>query len=129
MPFETSPTSVIVRRLDQEVFPTCIAISTRSDCIALGQRVGVGGPGRATVQNYASIQIYSPELIPKDKLKCQIASDHEFPRNISFFKDDDTFLYSNNRTFGEWTHGIDGWEEVALGTLDARVCYTIFYHL
>ena len=120
-PFKAAPASVICCSIDQGIYPYCIKISPNSDTIAVGQRVESRASNKASVENYAVIQLYSTTLILEASLRCRAASDGEFPRNVSFFADGQTMLYSNNRTFGEWAHGINGWEETALGTLDAKV--------
>ena len=70
---------------------------------------------------YAAIQLYSIGLIPETTLMCQTAGDKEFPRHISFYDDGQAMLYSNNKTFGVWKRGVNGWTETPLGNLEAKV--------
>lgn len=98
-----------------------MTISPVSDIIAVGLRVKANGPERGPIRYYAAIQLYSLDLIPEVMLNCQAAEDKEFPKHISFYKDGQAMLYSNNKTFGLWTRGISGWTETAMGSLEAKV--------
>ena len=122
----------MVRRLEQEVHVLCVAISPDSEIVAVGQWVRSSGSDRAApAQHYAAIQLYSSDLIPEEMLKCRAAGDKEFPRNISFYSDGQTMLYSCNRTFGVWTRerarGVISWQETSLGSLDAKVVSIVDY--
>lgn len=121
VPLETSPTSVNVRQIEQNVRVNCVAISPNSEIIALGQRVRPDGSDQASIGYHAAIQLYSTALVPRGSLRCQTAGDHEFPRHISFYADGQTLLYSNNRTLGQWTRHVKIWRETSLGALDAKV--------
>ena len=72
---------------------------------------------------YAAIQLYSTGLVPDTTLLCQTAGDKEFPKQISFYDDGQAMLYSNNKTFGLWKRGVNGWSETRLGNLEANVRY------
>ncbi|KAL8706484.1 MAG: hypothetical protein Q9201_000468 [Fulgogasparrea decipioides] len=119
-PLELSPSSLVIRHLGQDVCANCVTISPFSDVIAVGLRVKANGPDRGPVRYYAAIQLYSLDLIPEMILKCQSAGDKEFPKCISFYGDGQAMLYSNNKTFGLWTHSINGWTETTLGSLEAK---------
>ncbi|KAL8749763.1 MAG: hypothetical protein Q9184_006675, partial [Pyrenodesmia sp. 2 TL-2023] len=120
VPLETSPTSVHVRQIEQNVRVNCVAISPNSEIIALGLRIRPNGPDQASIRYQAAIQLYSTALVPRESLKCRAAGDHEFPRHISFYADGQTMLYSNNRTLGQWTRHVNIWRETPLGALDAK---------
>ncbi|KAL8726860.1 MAG: hypothetical protein Q9181_005903 [Wetmoreana brouardii] len=119
-PIELSPSSLVIRHLDQDVCANCVTISPFSDVIAVGLRVKANGPERGPVRYYAAIQLYSLNLVPEMILRCQAAGDKEFPKCISFYGDGQAMLYSNNKTFGLWTRGINGWTETTLGSLEAK---------
>ena len=81
------------------------------------------GSDRGVLRYYAAIQLYSRDLVPQTILLCRSAGEKEFPKHISFFDDGEALLYSNNKTFGLWRRGINGWTEKALGNLEAKVGY------
>ena len=103
----------------------CIAISNDSETIAVGQRVRYKHPKSGQMQHIAAVQLYSSDLVPRSLLRCRSAKDRDFPKNLSFFPDGQTLLYSTNRTFGVWTqkanNGITEWHDSSLGVMDAKV--------
>ena len=112
--------SVNVRPFNQDVHPLCLAISPKSDIIAVGQRIKAGS-SRGASRYHAAIQLYSANLVPVSLLPCQTARDNEFPKHISFYDDGQAMLYSNNKTFGLWKCGASGWIEIPLGSFEAKV--------
>ncbi|KAI9684417.1 MAG: hypothetical protein M1829_002227 [Trizodia sp. TS-e1964] len=114
----TTPFVNASERIDENNRPTCLAISSDSKWIAMGQQVGQAKRSQMstheTPQLTSSVQLYSSALLPEKLLEFPEKQSIEFPKTLELSSHGSTVICGRFMSCCAWIKTTSGWQTIPL---------------